>query len=178
MEDEAIARLTERVAGLERRARLSQVVAAAGAVAVLAGACTALVAPRRADQSSQILRGRGLIIEDAQGRERVLLGDPVPKVPGRKRQDEAVGLIVLGENGADRVAVAAPTPGPQISGTVSERIGAAAGLVLDDREGNERGGFGVLDNDSRVVFGIDYPGGRGEAITLAVIPNEGAACHQ
>jgi hypothetical protein len=116
---------------------------------------------------------RGLIIEDEKGRERILLGAPVPKVPGRKRRDETSGLIVLGENGADRVAVAAPTPDPQIKGEVSKRIGAAAGLVLDDKDGNERGGFGVLDNDSRVVLGLDYP--AGEAITLAVIPEEGAS---
>jgi isoaspartyl peptidase/L-asparaginase-like protein (Ntn-hydrolase superfamily) len=96
-----------------------------------------------------------------------LIGAPIPKVPGRKRQDDTVGLIILGENGADRVALSAPGPNPQINGRVSKRVGAGAGLLVDDSEGNERGGFGVLDNDSRVTLGLDYPGGAGEALPSA-----------
>lgn len=46
---------------------------------------------------------------------------------------------------------------------------------MDDSEGNERGGFGVLDNDSRVTLGLDYPSGAGEALTLSVIPADGAS---
>jgi hypothetical protein len=118
---------------------------------------------------------RGIVIEDDKGHERVLIGAPIPKVAGRKRQDDTAGLIILGENGADRVALAAPVPDPQINGHVSKRMGSGAGLLVDYSEGNERGGFGVLDNDSRVTLGLDYPSGAGEAITLSVIPKDGAS---
>jgi hypothetical protein len=125
-------------------------------------------------QSNGILRVKGLIVEDVNGRERILIGAPVPVVSGRKRQDGTVGLLVLGENGADRVAIGAPYPDPQIQAKVFNRIGRGAGLVFDDASGDERGGFGVMDNDGRATFGLDYPHGTGEAITLAVLPGETA----
>jgi hypothetical protein len=96
----------------------------------------------------------------------------VPKVKDRKRTDDAIGLIVLGENGAERVAVGYPTPVPQIGGKVAQRTAPASGIVIDDLDGNERGGLGFLDN-SRVVLGLDYPGR--EAMTLAVVPDYGFA---
>jgi hypothetical protein len=60
-----------------------------------------------------LVRVRGLVVEDAAGRERILIGAPVPAVKGRKRRDDSVGFIVLGENGADRVTLTAPMPEPQ-----------------------------------------------------------------
>lgn len=99
-------------------------------------------------------------------------GAPVPAVNGRKRHDDTIGLIVLGENGADRLALAAPTPEPQIHGVIGKRIGGQAGFVVDDENGNERGGMGVLDNDGRVTLGLDYPNGESETITLGVLPGE------
>lgn len=175
MEQNADSELKIRVTQVEQRLRLFQVVTAVGAV-ILSGAIFLALRPNlRNDRSRGVLRVRGLVIEDDKGRERVLIGAPVPKLAGRKRQDDTVGLIVLGENGADRVALAAPGPDPQINGHVSKRIGTDAGLLIDDSEGNERGGFGVLDNDSRVVLGLDYPGGSGEAITLTVVPQDGAS---
>lgn len=125
-------------------------------------------------QSNGILRVKGLIVEDTESRERILIGAPVPAGTGRKRRDGAVGLLVLGENGADRVAIGAPYPDPQIQGRVVDRVGRGAGLVFDDANGDERGGFGVMDNDGRATFGLDYPHGTGEAITLSVLPGETA----
>lgn len=145
-----------------------------GAILVLT-ACVIYLAQQSRFQtrhSNNVLRVRGLIVEDAMGRERILIGAPVPAVSGRKRRDDTVGFIVVGENGADRVALAAPVPEPQTQGVVAKRIGNAAGLVLDDENGNERGGMGVLDNDGRVTLGLDYPNGTGEAITMAVLPGE------
>jgi len=123
-------------------------------------------------QSNGILRVKGLIVEDANGRDRILIGAPVPVVSGRKRQDGTVGLLVLGENGSDRVAIGAPYPDPQIQAKVFDRMGRGAGLVFDDANGDERGGFGVMDDDGRATFGLDYPHGTGEAITLGVLPGE------
>lgn len=66
--------------------------------------------------SDAVLRIRGLVIEDASGHDRILIGAPVPGVNGRKRQDDTVGVIVLGENGNDRVVLGAPLPAPHIGG--------------------------------------------------------------
>ena len=96
----------------------------------------------------------------------------MPKVKDRRRTDDATGLIVLGENGAERVAVGYPTPAPQIGGQVAQRITSASGIIIDDLDGNYRGGFGFLDN-GRVVLGLDYPGR--EAVSLQVIPEWGLA---
>jgi hypothetical protein len=125
------------------------------------------------DGSNHTLRVRELIAEDASGRDRILIGAPVPSVAARL-QDDTVGMIVLGGNGADRLALAASMPEPQAKGRVRTRVGAAAGLVVNDRDGNEHGGFAVLDNDGRALIGLDYPDST-EAIHLAVFPGEGPA---
>jgi hypothetical protein len=116
-------------------------------------------------QSGQ-LRAKSLIIEDAEGRARIVMGAPIPSNSGRKRTDDAVGIIVLNEQGYDRVSIGAPTPNPQSEGKVVPRIADAAGIEIHDQEGNERGGFGYLDNGS-VTFGMDYKGG-GEGVNLFV----------
>jgi hypothetical protein len=175
MEQNEDSELGIRIKRLEQRLRLFQVVTALAALVLVAGIFLARRSSLHNDRSPEVLRVRGLVVEDDKGRERVLIGAPVPKVAGRKRQDDTVGLIILGENGADRVALASPGPNPQINGHVRKRIGTDAGLLVNDSEGNERGGFGVLDNDSRVVLGLDYPRGMGEAITLSVIPQDGAS---
>jgi hypothetical protein len=108
------------------------------------------------DSSSSILRARGLIIVDAQGHERILLGAPVPETPDRRRTDSTTGIILLGENRADRVAIGDPGPAPQVEGRVVARMSPEAGITFDDPEGNERGGFGYLD-DGTVSLGLNYP---------------------
>ena len=120
-------------------------------------------------QRAGVMRVRGLIVEDAQGRPRILLGAPISNV-GRKRQDEAIGMLLLGENGADHVTIGAPAPPPQIQGRVGRRDAKIAGMIIHDLEGNERGGFGYLDND-RVVLGLDYGGRTREAVVLHVLEN-------
>src|SRR5439155_3003982 len=107
----------DRLARLERRLRFFEI-----AVLLLSLGLTLVIwmhlrsPSARADDSSKILRVRGLIVEDGHGRARILLGAPVPRVKDRKRTDDAAGLIVLGETGAERVAVGYPTPAPQIGG--------------------------------------------------------------
>jgi hypothetical protein len=173
MEQNADLQLEMRLRKVEQRLRLLQTCCVLGAV-VLAGAIyRASVVPY--DSSSQTLRVRGLVIEDKAGHAGILIGSPVPSVAVGTRHDDATGLIVLGEDGADRLALAAPTPDPQEKGRVTKRSGGLAGLVVDDKEGNERGGFGVLDGDGRAIVGLDYPEDAGEAIHLAVIPGEGPA---
>jgi len=164
-----------RIASLEHRLRLFRAVCVLGTLGFLsAGYFLFQSKSARADSSGQVLRVRGLIVEDAQGRPRVLLGAPIPKVPGRKRQDDDTGIVLVGENGADRVAIGAPTPAPQSGGKVGQRISPGAGVVVDDLEGNERGGIGVLDNGRGAVC-LDYPEPiNRDAICLGVLP-EGLA---
>lgn len=109
------------------------------------------------------LRARQIVIVDEKGRERILLGAPVPKVAGRKRQDDATGMLVLDEDGVDRVAVGY-TPDPQNQGKVVKRISSQAGVTFNDKNGTDRGGFGVFD-DGSVHLGLDYPTGR-EVVSL------------
>lgn len=167
MEHENATSLQDRVRRIETRLRIFQIATSAMAIGLT---LTIWVAVRsgsvRADDSDNILHVRGLIIEDANGRARILLGAPVPKVSDRKRTDDANGMIVLDANGADRVTIGSPIPGPQVGGKVGSRIAPAAGIQIDDPDGNERGGFSYLDN-GRVVLGLDYPGREG--LMLSVI---------
>lgn len=149
---------------LERRLRRTRAALAALGVLAIGAAWQAGAAESK---TGQVLRVRGLVVEDASGRPRILLGAPVPEMKERRRKDDMTGLLLLGEDGADRVALGAPTPSPQSDGKVGERIAEAAGLQIMDHQGNERGGFGYLDN-GRVVLGLDYPGR--EAVALFVMP--------
>ncbi len=115
--------------------------------------------------SEGVLRLRGLVIEDEHGCPRVLLGAPVASVPGRKRTDPAFGMVVLNESGADRVQVG-NVGNPQVGGVVQPRIAGASGIMICDLEGDERGGYGFLDN-GRVVLGMDDPSGEGVMLFIA-----------
>jgi hypothetical protein len=53
-----------------------------------------------------ILHARGLIIEDANGRARILLGAPFPETHDRLRQDvRTEAMIFLDDHGHDRVSL-------------------------------------------------------------------------
>lgn len=86
--------------------------------------------------------------------------------------NDATGLVVLGDNGADRVVVG-HVGGPQVRGIAGHRISPATGIQINDKEGNERGGLGLMDN-SRMVLGMDYPD-QGEGLAVAVVPDQGFA---
>ena len=160
--------LEDRLARLGRQVRLMRILLAAGGVAFLA---TASLAAKMNRGTGEIIRARGLIIEDEQGRPRVLLGAPVTAVEGRRRHDPATGLVVLDERGADRLSVGSPATDPQSQGKVLARISPQTGITMSDTEGTERVGLGILDN-GRVVLGLDYPDGQ-EAVSLFILPDSG-----
>jgi len=97
-----------------------------------------------ASQQRGALHLRGLVIEDDQGRPRVLLGAPAPNVAGRRRREAVDGIVLLGPNGADRVVISYPGLEPQVMGKVETRSVAipSAGFLINDSEGNERAGLG------------------------------------
>jgi hypothetical protein len=55
------------------------------------------------DQTQKVIRARGLIIVDEQGRERIIMGSPVPDPPHMgKRISPGHGMIILDEQGYER----------------------------------------------------------------------------
>lgn len=157
--------------------------------AVLVTIALVVLFVRGGTASEGVLRARGLIIEDEAGRERILLGAPIPEAANRVRTDTArlretwgplhpdideymdsygtlnhgtSGLVILNEDGFDRLVLGEETPDPH----VGRRIAPSTGLVVHDRTGFERGGFGVLSREDSdyVVLGLDSS--RGEAVSL------------
>ena len=166
---------------LKRTIRWLQVYGALMTVAL------AVLFVRSGTPADGVLRARGLIIEDEAGRERILIGAPVPEAANRVRTDEARvqevwasrypdadgymgyyqgyshetnGLLILSEDGFDRLVLGDPVPDPNIG----RRIAPSTGMVINDLEGFERMGYGfkVVNGLGRVGFGSrhgSYPGG-------------------
>jgi hypothetical protein len=105
----------------------------------------------------KILRVHGIVIEDATGHPRLLIGAPVSN-QGRKRQDELTGFVLLGDDGTDRLTIGTADY-DQKNGTLQHRVANGVGVLLNDAHGNERGGFGILDN-GRVTLGLDRASGE------------------
>jgi hypothetical protein len=150
--------MSERLQRLEHRLRRTQFAAGAAVAAAIAVAGAKQLWATAAVVPTTVLRARGLIIEDVNGRPRLLLGAPTPRVAQRTRTEEVNGIVLLGENGSDRVVIAYPGIEPQVLGKVEKRSIAvpSAGLLINDADGNERAGFGVSDDGKRVSLGLDY----------------------
>lgn len=145
-----------------------------------------------AQRESSVIRTRGIVIVDDKGRERILIGAPIPAARNRVRTDlkrvEAIwanrfgdpkeymrwyagyrhsmhGMLVLDENGFDRLALGDSTPDPNIG----KRIGAGPGLDINDAQGFERTGYGLITvaGEDRVTLGLDSKNGT-EGLTLTV----------
>lgn len=148
------------------------------------------------DNAGKILKAKGLIIVDEKGRERILIGSPIPQALNRVRTDpkrvkeqwaigfpdpdqymrwyrdydnSANGIVILDENGFDRIALG-DVPDPNIG----KRIGPSTGIAINDEKGFERGGFSLLrvQGKNRVVLGLDTNRGV-EGIALGVIDGGG-----
>ncbi|MFO0229112.1 hypothetical protein [Gemmatimonas sp.] len=144
------------------------------------------------EQEPSVIRTRGIVIVDDMGRERILIGAPIPPARNRVRTDlkrvEGLwasrypdpkqymrwyadyrhtmhGMLVLDENGFDRLAIGDSTPDPN----VGKRIGAGPGLDINDAQGFERTGYGLMTvaGKDRVTLGLDSKNGT-EGLTLTV----------
>lgn len=144
---------------------------------------------------ADVIRTRGIIIVDAAGRERILMGAPLPASKDRLRDDTAAvrakwagrfpnpnqymqwyqnyynsaeGIVLLDENGVDRIVLASKVTDPNIG----QRIGTAAGLLINDENGFERSGYNIINvgGKNRVVLGLDGQNGS-EAVALSVLEN-------
>jgi hypothetical protein len=144
-------------------------------------------------QKFGIIRVKGIVVEDSEGRDRILIGAPLPASPHRVRTDtalvrkywarnyrnpdqfmqwyqdyrhSAIGMAVMNEQGFDRVLIGDQLPDPN-SG---KRMFEAAGLTWNDREGWEKGGAGVnttADGTARSVMGVDD--NDGEAVHIVAL---------
>jgi hypothetical protein len=79
------------------------------------------------------------------------------------------GLLILDEEGFDRIAVGDPVPDPNIG----KRIAPSTGIVINDEQGFERSGYGLLkvEDQYRVVLGLDSAKGV-EGLTLSLVDDE------
>ena len=134
---------------------------------------------------NKVLKARGLVIVDDSGRERILIGAPLPGAANRVRTDtarvrelwskrfgnpeqymkwyrdynhQANGILILDEQGFDKVCLGDGVP----DANIGPRIGKQTGLIFCDPEGFERGGIGVLnvgEKQNRVVMALDGENG-------------------
>lgn len=129
-----------------------------------------LVPPVAAQTVPQVLRVRGLVVEDEQSRPRILLGAPFPAVAGRTRTDaRTAAILFVDPNGHDRLTLGEELT-PQIGGRVPpgiRRVASGYGVVLHDNSGDERGAYTWLSN-GRALMTLDRPG----AEAFAAIVND------
>ena len=161
MEDDPARSLREEMIRLRKQIRLLQF----GAVAAAAYAAIAAASP-----AAQVLKARGLVIEDQAGRERIVLGDAAPR--GSPASGPTSGTLVFkGEGGQNRVLLG-QEPGPRIRGEDYRRVAPGWGLLIYAPDGNERGGIGYLDGRGASVS-IDRP--TGDALGMLVDEKPGLA---
>ncbi len=135
---------------------------------------------------SGILRAKGIIIEDNTGRDRILIGSPIPYSKYRVRTDttlvrkywasqfknqnqymnwyknyknSADGIVFMNEKGFDVVQV-----GDNLSdANVGKRMFKSTGILWNTQTGWERGGAGVNTSDdgtSQPTIGLDDDSGE------------------
>ena len=107
---ETAAELSERIHLIERqlrqwRAAFVVTVAAAAAIAALTSSVRA---------QNDVVRTRGVVIEDASGRERIVIGAPVMEPSGR--QSPCTGLRVNDPQGAERLGICLAANGRMVVG--------------------------------------------------------------
>lgn len=117
-----------------------------------------------------VLRARGLVITDAAGGDRIVIGAPMSNASDDAKLAEAIGVAVLDSLGRLNVALGAQNPLVLEGGRVGARIAGSAGLTIyDPRDGKERGGMGAFE-DGRANVCLDYGEAQKEAACLSVAP--------
>lgn len=138
---------SSRIGALERRLHRTQAL-----LAVVVGA--ALLAPLVGFRASapEVLRVRGLVVVDEQGRERIHLGSPVPDPIEGRRANAATGLVINDTLGVERFGLSLFPNGRVVMGfdaprgTADERNRERVSIVADER-GN--GYVRLLDGQTR-----------------------------
>jgi hypothetical protein len=140
-----------------------------------------------------IIRAKGIVIEDSSGRDRILIGSPIPFSKCRVRTDTNLvkkywakkyknpaefmqwykkyynsteGIVVMNENGFDCVLLGDKLADPN----TGRRMFESAGVLWNDKEGWELGGAGVnttSEGKARAVIGVDDK--DGEAVHIIAL---------
>jgi hypothetical protein len=167
----------------QQKKRLNKVVYAA--TLIILGLSSFLLLSFSETSDNKVLRAKGIVIVDENGRERILIGAPLPQAVNRVRTDTARvralwskrfgnadqymkwykdyshtanGILILDEQGYDKVCLGDGVP----DANIGPRIGQQNGLIFCDNEGFERGGIGVInvgDKQNRVVMALDGENG-------------------
>ncbi|WP_412476222.1 hypothetical protein [Flavobacterium sp. TBRC 19031] len=144
-----------------------------------------------------LIRTKGIIIEDEKGKDRILIGAPIPYSKDRVRTDtslvrkyfasainpenpdqymdwyknyrhSAFGMVIMNENGLDVLQLGDKLSDPN----VGRRIFLPTGVLLNNQKGLEVGGFGTHtfdDGRSGVALGLDDPENGREAFHAVVL---------
>lgn len=72
---------------------------------VLSPQGAALPAAQASAQAPNVIKARGLIIVDDRGRDRIIIGSPVPSAKGGERISPGHGMIILDPEGYERFGV-------------------------------------------------------------------------
>lgn len=93
---------------------------------------------------------------------------PAMAIPAENRPDilRVKGLVIVDEDGTERVWIGAPLPGRLVNGKREQRPSRQAGIVLYDNKGIERSGY-VTDDKSSNVFLSPDDRERQEAVFVA-----------
>lgn len=117
-----------------------------------------------ANKKIDVIHAKGLVIEDQAGKPRIVISGDLSKIPGRKREDALSGIAYLDELGVDRLTFG-KEPDPMTAEGIKPRRVAGAGLLIHDKDGVERGGYGVLDDETALMT-LDWPK-TGEAAVVS-----------
>jgi len=150
-----------RIDAIERRVRIYR---AAFLFSLIALAFAIVGTVKSAPESGGIIRAKALIITDSQGHPRIIMGAPAPTIGTRTRRDALYGVAYLDQNGVDRLTLG-QEPNPMTADGIEKRRTGGVGLLINDQNGIERGGYGVLD-DGTALLTLDWPK-TGEAVALS-----------
>lgn len=104
-------------------------------------------------------------------KQNILSRSPQTRAPKTDHERLTARRIdIVDENGVIRMTLAAPTPAPILDGIQYKRTFPVSGLVMYDKNGSERGGFGVADVEgTATVLAQDHA--NADAIGWRVSPD-------
>lgn len=116
---------------------------------------------RPSDVAFTTLRAKAIILEDKEGRDRIILSPEISTFPSRIRKDTLSGVLILDAQGNDRVIMGS-SPTVNINGQIVKRsTDGPYGLAFNDEKGIEKGGVGYYTDKKLAALGLDGPSGEG-----------------
>ncbi|WP_299526543.1 hypothetical protein [Winogradskyella sp.] len=108
-----------------------------------------------------------ITVKDQQGRDRILISSDITKSQSRIRKDSLSGVLILDEDGNDRVVLgASPFIKTNQNSIIKRASKGPYGIVFNDENGVEKGGMGYYSDKGLSALGLD--GVSGEGIVMFV----------